>query len=90
MADVVVFTDDGREVGRLHVADVGAGTMTWRRLVGRADVPLGFLGRALDDARIIQQGGDPERTSEKVMRLMDRNRRLKLGGNADLIGGNDD
>lgn len=71
MSVVIVQTDDGREVNRFEVPDVYPGNMLWRNMLGRLDEPLGWLGRALRDARIIQQGGDPERPSEKAMRLAD-------------------
>ena len=70
MSVVIVQTDDGREVDRFEVDDTRVGNMTWRNMLGRWDEPLGWLGRALQDARIIQRGGDPERPSEKVMRLL--------------------
>ena len=69
MAKVIVQTDDGRQVTSIFVSDQAAGTATWLKLIGRPERPLGGLGRALDDAAIIQAGGDPERLSEKAMRL---------------------
>jgi len=74
MAQIIVTTDDGREVARTQVPDIYQGNMTWRNLLGRYDEPLGWLGRALRDARTIQQGGDPERPSEKAMRLVGEKR----------------
>lgn len=70
MTIVKVFTDDGREVNSFTVDDKTAGTMTWRGLIGLPTKPMGFLGRALSDAATIQAGGDPERPSEKVMRML--------------------
>jgi hypothetical protein len=69
MAIVIVTTDDGREVGRFNVPVAYLGNSVWRNLLGRLEEPLGWLGRALSDARVIQAGGDPERPSEKAMRL---------------------
>jgi hypothetical protein len=39
-----------------------------RQLVGLNVIIGGWLGRALEDARIMQHGGDPERPSERAMR----------------------
>jgi hypothetical protein len=68
MSVITVATDDGREVETFTVGE-GAGNATWRDLLGRYDAPMGWLGRALRDAEVIQGGGDPERLSEKAMRL---------------------
>lgn len=65
-------TDDGREVSRFEVEGdlpVVDGNVTWQRMVGRLQAPLGWLGRALRDANEIEHGRDPERPSEKAMRL---------------------
>jgi hypothetical protein len=69
MARVIVYTDDGRYVDSIYLDDCDSGQAHGRILTGRLRAPLGFLGRALRDAAIIQAGGDPERLSEKAMRL---------------------
>jgi hypothetical protein len=38
-------------------------------MTGRLLQPMGWLGRAIRDALVIEAGGDPERPSEKAMRL---------------------
>lgn len=79
MAQVVVLTDDGREVSRFAVDDdlcigiplIRTSTKTWANLIGLgSQAPNGWLGRALRDARVIQAGGDPEQPSEKAMRML--------------------
>lgn len=69
MSIVKVFTDDGEEVW------VAAGIMAYD--VRNLQCPGNTTGsglaagirRALEDAEVIQAGGDPERPSEKAMRL---------------------
>jgi hypothetical protein len=70
MPKVIVQTDDGREVSSFDVPMTYPGNGLWARMVGRYVAPLGWLGRALRDAEVIQAGGDPERLSERAMRLM--------------------
>jgi hypothetical protein len=71
MAKVIVQTDDGREVWRLeeiepwHVRSIIHGSFT--NIVCRA-LTSGIL-RAVQDANMIQRGLDPERLSEKAVRL---------------------
>jgi hypothetical protein len=89
MARVIVETDDGREVARFHVPAGHIGNAVWRNLVGRLEAPLGWLGRSIDDANVIQAGGDPERPSEKAIRLAAEERdaeygRLLESGDADV------
>lgn len=67
---VVVLTSDGREVSSFDVPNPYQGNMLWRNMVGRIEAPLGWLGRAIDDARLVEDGVDPERLSERVMREM--------------------
>jgi hypothetical protein len=74
MSVIKVFTDDGQEVAHLAVDDKWSDTAVARRVAGHLNTIHGWLGRALDDARIIQAGGDPERASEKTMRLMQERR----------------
>lgn len=70
---IKVFTDDGREVDSLTVDTTNkGGEAVGGEIYGRRESPMGWLGRALRDADIIQQGGDPERLSEKAMRLSQR------------------
>lgn len=71
MARIIVTTDSGRVVDTAVWKD---GTSPFARdinsaLTGTGDAPAGWLGRALRDAALLQQGGDPERRSEKAMRL---------------------
>jgi hypothetical protein len=70
VARVIVTTDDGRPVASFNVPVVYLGNRLWANMLGRYERPLGWLGRALSDADIIQAGGDPERPSEKAMRLV--------------------
>jgi hypothetical protein len=70
MAKVIVTTDDGREVAVFTVPAGHLANSVWRNLTGRLGSPMGWLGRALDDAKTIQAGGDPERPSERAMRLV--------------------
>jgi hypothetical protein len=74
MSVIKVFTDDGQEVSTLKIDDKWSDTAVARRIAGHLNTIHGWLGRALDDARIIQTGGDPERASEKTMRLMQERR----------------
>lgn len=76
MTIVKVFTNDGQEVAHFIVPE-DYGNATWRNMLGRNEEPLGWLGRTLSDARIIAAGGDPERPSEKVMRLMAERKQRK-------------
>lgn len=67
MAQIIIQTDDGHEVDRIvdiHAADV-RGLAETRS--GRTVVP--HVRRAVEDADVIEAGGDPERPSEKAMRL---------------------
>jgi hypothetical protein len=75
MTKIIVTTDSGEEVDTIIVDDRLSDTAIAREVAGHLHPILGRLGRALLDARIIQQGGDPERASEKVMRLMQERRR---------------
>lgn len=73
MAVIVVYTDGMVEVDRFVVDDsvpLTDGNIIARNMIGLPRPPLGWLGRALEDAKIIQLGGDPERPSEKVMRIL--------------------
>jgi hypothetical protein len=78
MSVIKVFTDDGVEVASFDVPDVYQGNAVWGRLTGHLDEPSGWLGRALRDARIIQREGDPERPSEKAIRILAEPRGLNL------------
>lgn len=79
MAQIVVYTDDGVEVAHKEVPDTYASPSTISRLVcGNAHGVDGWLGRALRDARLIQQGINPERPSEKAMRLLAESRAAKI------------
>jgi hypothetical protein len=69
MAVIRVFTDDGQEVTSMRVDDKWSGNAIARHVCGHLHTIHGWLGRALEDARVIQAGGDPERPSEKAMRL---------------------
>jgi hypothetical protein len=79
MPQIVILTDDGRETDRRQISGPGiwpgdhnlhAPNGVWAEVVGRLDAePLGWLGRALRDAALLQDGQDPERPSEKAMRL---------------------
>lgn len=69
MATVIVQTNDGREVSRFEVPRPYPGNGVWGRMLGRLDEPLGWLGRSLQDAEAIEDGRDPERPSEKAVRL---------------------
>jgi hypothetical protein len=70
MAIIKVFTDDGQEVDSTPVNDTWSDNAISRHVIGSHQTIHGWLGRALADAAIVQQGGDPERPSEKVMRLL--------------------
>jgi hypothetical protein len=74
MSVIKVFTDDGQEVAHLAVDDKWSDQAIARHVAGHLNAIHGWLGRALLDARIIQAGGDPERPSEKAMRLMQKRR----------------
>lgn len=69
MATVIVQTKDGSEVSRFEVPRPYQGNGVWRNMVGLVEAPLGWLGRALTDAEAIEDGRDPERPSEKAIRL---------------------
>ena len=69
---VIVQTDAGTEVARYDPVPAPGGHIgnsVWRNLTGRLETPMGWLGRALRDAYEVEQGRDPERLSEKAMRL---------------------
>jgi len=70
MAIIKVCTDDGHTVDALQVSDDLSSTARSRVITGHPYGMHGWLDRALDDAATVQQGGDPERPSEKVMRLL--------------------
>lgn len=70
MSVIKVFTDDGKLVDTFEIDDGHSPYSIGQNLVGRHGRIDGSLGRALDDARLIQRGIDPERPSEKVMRLL--------------------
>lgn len=75
MTVIKVFTDDGQEVAVKQVDDNWSDNALARHIVGNLNTIHGWLGRAIRDARIIQAGGDPERPSEKAMRLSAESRR---------------
>jgi hypothetical protein len=77
MTVIKVFTDDGQEVAVKKVDDTWSDQAIARHVVGNLHTILGWLGRAIDDARVMQAGGDPERPSEKAMRLAAEQRREK-------------
>jgi hypothetical protein len=76
MAKVIVTTDDGREVAVFTIPAGHLANSVWRSLTGRLGTPMGWLGRALSDAGVIEAGGDPERPSERAMRLATGEREL--------------
>lgn len=69
MPKIVVFTDDGQPVWEMddvewhHVTGLTCPTNT------RGSSVASGIRRAISDAHTIQDGGDPERPSEKAMRL---------------------
>lgn len=71
MARIIVTTDDGRVVDSCDWTDGTSifATQANLNLTGHVKQPMGWLGRALQDAAVVQAGGDPERPSEKAMRL---------------------
>ena len=69
MSIIKVYTDDGKLVSQMQTDDAWSIFTLGRKIYGRQEAPLGWLGRALSDARIIQVGGDPERPSEKAIRF---------------------
>lgn len=68
MAKVMVATDDGRILREFVLPKPYPGNGVWLRLLGRLEEPLGWLGRALQDAQAIEEGRDPERPSERAIR----------------------
>jgi len=69
MSVIKVFTDDGREVW--STAGIMAHDVRDIQCPGNttgSGVAAG-IRRATEDAEVIQRGGDPERPSEKAMRL---------------------
>jgi hypothetical protein len=78
MSVIRVFTDDGQEVSSMRVDDKWSDSAVARNVAGHLNTIHGWLGRALLDARIIQAGGDPERPSEKTMRLMQERHRVYI------------
>ena len=69
MPIIRVYTDDGKEVDQLKVPDTLSNQARGRVITGHLNGMSGWLDRALDDAIVVQKGGDPERPSEKAMRL---------------------
>lgn len=75
MARIIVATSDGREVySRELDPGWGTGATAGRELIGSHTPLLGAIGRAIEDAHILDAGGDPERPSEKAMRLAEERR----------------
>jgi hypothetical protein len=74
MPRVIVTTDDGQPVWQME------GIESWH--ISALQCPTNVRGsavasgvrRAVRDAAIIQQGGDPERPSEKAMRMAEAGR----------------
>lgn len=71
-ATIVVLDAKGKEVDRLDISEERSAFSWGQHIYGRQEIPLGWLGRALDDAGAINAGRDPERPSEKAMRLSQR------------------
>lgn len=76
MPKVIVTTDDGQAVWTMD------GIESWHvsgklKAAGnvRAQNLASGIVRAVRDAEVIQAGGDPERPSEKAMRLVDEGRK---------------
>lgn len=74
MPRIIIQTDDDRHVETIDVPFHQSPTTDGRLVTGRNAPILGALGRALDDARAIQAGRDPERPSERAMRLSEPER----------------
>lgn len=54
----------------MKISEIKKGTAyAYRRSIGRNHSVLGHLGRALQDAWAVQRGLDPERPSEKAVRM---------------------
>lgn len=74
MARIIVQTDDGEEVWRiLEVSSWHISGLECHGNVRGSTVASG-IRRAVRDAQFIQAGDDPERPSEKAMRLSSRKR----------------
>lgn len=69
MPRVIVETDDGRRVWEFETTARMASAV-WRPGTHEgASSLLSGLERAVADAEVVERGGDPERPSEKAMRL---------------------
>jgi hypothetical protein len=68
-ARVIVTTEDGTEVWRMD--DVAAWQVSGLQCPGNVSGSSLAAGirRAVQDAEVIEAGGDPERLSEKAMRI---------------------
>ena len=69
MARVTIATDDGRVVEEYAVGAEEVRSLTLMPLRGNL---MTGIRRALQDAEVVQAGGDPERPSEKAMRLAEQ------------------
>lgn len=70
MPRIQVLTDNGQLVDARHYDSEASDSAIGREVTGRNEPIRGWLGRALEDAVKIQKGVDPERPSEKAMRMV--------------------
>jgi hypothetical protein len=70
MPRVIVTTDDGQPVWQMEDIESWHITALQCPTNVRGSAVASGVRRAVRDAAIIQQGGDPERPSEKAMRMM--------------------
>lgn len=73
MPTVVVYTDKGQQVWQMDVESWQIDGLQCPTNL-RGSSLAGGIRRAVQDAEVIQAGGDPERPSEKAIRLMHEER----------------
>lgn len=70
MAIIKIYTDGGKLVSTMVSDDNWTANIRGRKITGHMNGMYGWMERALQDARLIQRGIDPERPSEKAMRMI--------------------
>lgn len=68
MAYVVVYTEKGQQVWQMNVPSFAIRNLGCPGNTIGSSLAAG-IRRAVEDAEVIEAGGDPERASERAMRL---------------------